>query len=152
MLAALVAIRGKDMAVELTVVHPAAVSAPRPAAGSAQAFLAQAARVKCQARERKCNDVGVAFTPMVFDTWGGVHGAGKALWHQIATKAPGKGHPQARAAQVGLLRQGLAVASMRGVVPQLQVLLSIAADPLPWWNEPLPNQTVDEAGNVVHPP
>ena len=44
-------VAGKDLAVDLTLVHPAAVSAPRPAAGSAAAFFAQSARAKCSASE-----------------------------------------------------------------------------------------------------
>ena len=143
-------VAGKDLAVDLALVNPAAVSAPRPAAGSAAAFFAQAARAKCSASEGKCAGVGVAFTPMIFDTWGGVHGAGKALWTAIAAKCAGRGAPN-QSARLGLLRQGLAMAALRGVVPQLQVLQAVAADPLPWWSDaPLPPQVVDEAGNVVN--
>ena len=123
---------GKDLAVYLTVVHPAAVSAPRPATGSAQAYLAQAARLKCQASEKKCAEVGVGFTPMIFDTWGGLHGAGRTLWAAMAAKCAGRGVPQYQPARVGILRQGLAVAVMRGMAPQLQVLRAVSADPLLW--------------------
>ena len=84
---------GKDLAVDLTVVHPAAVSAPRPATGSAQAFLAQAARLKCQASERKCAEVGVGFTPMIFDTWEGSMVLGGRCGRQWPQSARGAGCP-----------------------------------------------------------
>ena len=76
-----------------------------------------------------------------------------SLWVAVAAKCAGRGVPQSRPARVGILRQGLAVAVMRGIAPQLQVLHAVTADPLPWWDGcPLPPQMVDDAGNVVDAP
>ena len=102
------------------------------------------------ASEGKCESVGIAFAPMIIDTWGGIHGAGKVLWAAVAAKCASRGGPRSQAARLGILRQGLAAAAVRGVVPQLQVLQAISADLPPWWADaPPPPHVLDEAGNVV---
>jgi len=60
----------RDLAVDLTIVHPNPV-AGRPLRGSAATFLKDIGEQKCQESAELCGRMGVDFSPMVFDTWGG---------------------------------------------------------------------------------
>jgi len=48
----------------------------------------------------------VDFSPMVFDTWGGLHGVGKDVVKTIFARCTASLLPGARPAAVGALRQG----------------------------------------------
>jgi len=54
-----------------------------------------------------CGRMGVDFSPMVFDTWGGLHGAGKEVVKAIFARCAASLLPGARPAAVGALRLGL---------------------------------------------
>ena len=58
-------------------------------------------------------------------TWGGIHGAGRALWTDIASRCAAHVADKARARAVGVLRQGLGVTLARAVATQLEQLLEV---------------------------
>jgi len=60
----------RDLAVDLTILHPNPV-AGRPLRGSAATFLKDKGDQKCRESAESCGRMGVDFSPMVFDTWGG---------------------------------------------------------------------------------
>jgi len=60
----------RDLAVDLTTVHPNPV-AGRPVRGSVATFLKDKGEQKCRESAESCGRMGVDFSPMVFDTWGG---------------------------------------------------------------------------------
>jgi len=60
----------RDLAVELTIVHPNPVGG-RPLRGSAATSLEDKREQKCREIAESCGRIGVDFSPMVFDTWGG---------------------------------------------------------------------------------
>jgi len=62
---------------------------------------------------------GVDLSPMVMDTWGGLHGADKALVKTIFTKVTADLAPTLRRHAVDLLRNGLGVQLARAVAGQL---------------------------------
>jgi len=66
----------RDLAVDLTIVHPNPATG-RPSRGSAATFLRDKGEKKNRESFASCGRMGVDFSPMVFDTWGGLHEAGK---------------------------------------------------------------------------
>jgi len=64
--------------VELTIVHPKSATG-RPLRGSAAIHLKDRGGQKVRESADSCGQMEVDFYPMVFDTWGGVHVAGKAV-------------------------------------------------------------------------
>jgi len=56
--------------VDLTIVHPNPV-AGRPLRGRADTFLKGKGEQKCREIAESSGRMGVDFSPMVFDTWGG---------------------------------------------------------------------------------
>jgi len=83
----------RDLAVYLTKVNPNHV-AGRPLRGSAATFLKDKGEQKCRESAESCGRMGVDFSPMVFDTWGGLHGAGKevvkAVFARLHRPAPAR--------------------------------------------------------------
>jgi len=65
-------------AVDLTIVHPNPANS-RPLRGSAATFLNDKGEHKSRESADLCGRMGADFSPMVFDTRGGLHGAGKAV-------------------------------------------------------------------------
>jgi len=65
----------RDLAVDLTIVHPNPVAC-RPLRGSAATFLKDKGEHKCRKSAESCGRMGVDFSPMVFDTWRGSTGPG----------------------------------------------------------------------------
>jgi len=76
-----------DLAVDLTIVHPNPVLG-RPLRGSAATFLEDKGEQKCRESADSCGRLGVDFSPMVFDTWWGLHGAGKGVVRAMFTRCP----------------------------------------------------------------
>jgi len=64
--------------VDLTIVHPKPVTG-RPLRGSAANFLKDKGDQKCKESADSCERMWLDFSPTVFDTWGGLHGAGKEV-------------------------------------------------------------------------
>jgi len=62
--------RRRDLVVDLTIVHPNPV-AGGPVRGSAVTFLKDKREQKCPESVDSCGRMGVDFSPMVLDTWGG---------------------------------------------------------------------------------
>jgi len=60
----------RDLAVDLTIVHTNPV-AGRLLRGSAATFVKDKGEQKCQESAESCGLMGVYFSTMVFDTWGG---------------------------------------------------------------------------------
>jgi len=58
--------------------------------------------------------------PIVFDTWGGLHGAGKDVVKAIFARCTASLLSGARPAALGALRQGLSVQLGRSVARQLE--------------------------------
>ena len=61
------------------------------------------------------------------------HGASRALWHTVAQRCASTLVPALRAAELGRMRQGLAVHVLAGVAAQLASMVSVCAEPPPWW-------------------
>ena len=109
--------------------------------------MAEEAKLKASAA--KCAAAGCEFSPLVMDTWGGIHGGGRAVWADIAARCTGDLPAPARARALGVLRQGLGVTLARAVASQLEHLLEVGPAPPAWWAEagtPL-IYSVDAAGN-----
>ena len=84
--------------------------------------MRQAADQKCREYAELCKDNNWRFTPMVFDTWGGVHGAGATLWKAICF-AVTSGIPQClRDARMYALQRALSVKIALAVASQLETL------------------------------
>jgi len=75
---------------------------------------------------------------MVFDTWGGLHGAGKEVVKAIFTRCTASFLPGARPAAVGALRQGQSVQLGRSVARQLDAPMMVATETPTWWAAALP--------------
>jgi len=82
--------------------------------------------------------MGVDLSPMVFDTWGGLHGAGKEVVKAILTRCKAPLLPSAHPAAVGALRQGLSVQLGHSVVRQPEPLMMLSTESLAWWAAALP--------------
>jgi len=82
--------------------------------------------------------MGVDFSPMVFDTWGGLHGAGKAVVKAVFARCTASRLPGSRTAAVGALRQGLSVQQGRSVDRQLEALMMVSTETPACWAATLP--------------
>jgi len=83
---------------------------------------------------------------MVFDTRGGLHGAGMDVVKTIFARCTASLLPGARPAAVGVLRQGLSVQMGRSVARQLEALMVVATETPAWWAAALPAATAFPAG------
>jgi len=84
--------------VDLTIVHPNPVTG-RPLRGSAATCLKDKGEQKTRESADSCGRMGVDFSPMVFDTWGGggLHGAGKEVVKAVFARCTAPlGGPSAR--------------------------------------------------------
>ena len=143
---------GRDMAVDITVVHLCPPSLGRLEAGTATRLAAHAEARKVSESETLCAAAGYDFAPFVVDTWGGLHGTAKGLWRDLAARATGSLPTALRGPELGLLRQGLAVALARAVAAQLDHLLEVPAEvPGHWAHLPTTLPVADEAGREVAP-
>jgi len=125
----------RDLAVDLTIVHPNLVGG-RPLRGSAVTFFKAKGEQKCRESADSCRRVGVDFSPMVFDTWGGLHRAGKVVAKAMFARCTAPLLPSARPAAVGALRQGLSVQLGRSVARQLEALIMVSREAPAWWALP----------------
>ena len=126
--------QGRDMAVDLTVVHPL-LAGLRPQPGSAARAFALAADAKRRHYRDLCAAEGVGFSAWVMDPWGGLHSDAPGLWKAITRKAARDGRAAAPTALVAALRTGLGVALAREVARQLAVLRDTRVAALPFWAE-----------------
>jgi len=90
----------RDLALDLTIVHLNPATG-RPLCGSAATFLRDKGEQKNGESADSCGQMGVDFSPMVFDTWGGLHGAGKDVVKAIFARCTASLLPGARPAAVG---------------------------------------------------
>jgi len=82
--------------------------------------------------------MGVAFSKMVFENCGGIHGAGKDVVKAIFARCTASTLPGARPAAMSALRQGLSVQLGRSVSRQLEALMMAATETPTWWAAALP--------------
>jgi len=75
---------------------------------------------------------------MVFDTWGGLHGAGRDLEKAVFAPCTAPLLPSARPAGKGALRQGLSVQLGRSVARLLEALMMVSTETAAWWATALP--------------
>jgi len=137
----------RDLAVDLTIVHPNPATV-RPLRGSVATFLRDKGKQKNRESAALSGRMGVDFSPMVFDTWGGLHGAGKDVVKAIFARCTASFLPGARPAAVAALRQGLSVQLGRFVPRQLEALKVVATETSTWWAAALPAApTFTAAGN-----
>jgi len=72
--------------------------------------------------------MGLDFSPMVFDTRGGLHGAGRDVVKAVFARCNASLLPSARPAAVGALRQGHSLQLGRSVARQLEALMMVATE------------------------
>jgi len=92
----------------LKILHPNPVTG-RPLRSSAATYLKDKREKKCRESADSCGRMAVDFSPMVFDTRRGLHGAGKRVVKAMIARFTAPLLPGARPAEVGALRQGLSV-------------------------------------------
>jgi len=80
----------------------------------------------------------IDFYPMVFDTWGILHGGEKEVVKAIFTRCTAPLLPSARPAAVGALRQGLSEQLGNSVALQLEDLMTVTTVAPAWWAAALP--------------
>jgi len=117
--------------------------------GSPATFLIYKGEKKNRESADSCGRIGVAFSPMVFDTWGGLHGDGKDVVKAIFARCTASLLPGARPAAVDALRQGLSVQLGRSVARQLEALMMVATEtPTSWAAALSAAPTFTPAGNL----
>ena len=137
----------KDMAVDVTVVHALNPSGDLTVAGAQRVFQNAHAK-KTKDYSGPCESAGIDFQPAVFDTWGGGHLGTPSFVKAVVKRAAAALVGRARVDAVTAMRRGVALAVMRGVAVQLEVLLTTAP---PLWADDathvLVGEVVDDAGN-----
>jgi len=128
----------RDLAVDLTIVHPNPATG-RPLRGSASTFLKDKGEQKCRESAESCGRMGLDFSPMVFDTWGGLHGAGEEVVKAVFARCTAPLLPSARPAAVVAMRQGLGPQLGRSVARQLEALMMVSTEAPAWWAAALPS-------------
>jgi len=132
--------------VDLTFVHPNPANG-RTLRGSAATFFNNNGEQKNRESAASCGRTGVDVSPMVFDTWGGLHGAWKDVVRAIfaqctASLLPGARPRGGRCPEARPLR---ATGPLRG---QLEALITVATETPTWWAAVLPAApTFTAAGN-----
>jgi len=128
--------------VDLTIVHPNPVTG-RSLRGSAATVLKDKDEQENRESADSCGRMGADFSPMVFDTWRGLHGAGKEVVKAMFTRCTAPLLPSSRPAAVVALRQGRSVQLGRSVASQLEALIMVTTEAaaLP------PNSAFTAAGN-----
>jgi len=122
----------RDPAVDLTIVHLNPATG-RPMRGSAATFLKDKGEQKKRESADSCGRMGVDLPSTVFDTWGGLHGAGKDVAKAIFARCTASLLPAARPAAVGALRPGLTMQLVRSVARQLEALMMVTTEAPAWW-------------------
>jgi len=89
---------------------------------------------------------------MLFDTLGGLHGAGKDVVNAFFARCTASPSPGARPAAVGALRQGLSVHLGRSVARQLEALMILSTKTPAWWAATLPATPAFQLGGEVQYP
>jgi len=85
---------------------------------------------------------------MVFNTCGGLHGAGKEVVKALLARCTAPLLLGARPAAVGALRQGLSVQLGRSVARQLEAIIMVSTEIPAWWAAALlPTPAFTAAGN-----
>jgi len=103
---------------------------------------------KSRESANSCGRMGVDFSPMVFDTWGGLHGAGQAAVKAIFFRCTASLLPGARLAAVGARRQGLRVQLGHFVARQLGIQMMVTTEAPSRWAASLPaTPTYPTVGN-----
>jgi len=97
----------RDLAVDLTILQPNPATG-RPLRGSAATFLKDKGEQKNQESADSCGRMGVDFSSMLFDTWGGLQGDGNDVVKAIFARCIASLLPGARPAAVLNLRQASA--------------------------------------------
>jgi len=128
---------GRDLAVDLTIVHPNPTTG-RSLRGSAAPFLKDKGEEKNRESADSSGRMGVDFSPMEFDTWGGLHAAGKHVVKAIFARCTASVLRGALPAAVANLRQGPSVQLGRSMARQLEVLMMLATETPTWWAPALP--------------
>ena len=120
---------GRDLAVDLTIVHSMPASVGREAGTAARVFSGVEAKKK-RRYEAACEAQRIDFKPFVMDTFGGIHGAGRELWGALAGRCVAGRTPHTRGAELGKARQCLSVRLMESVAGQLCALahVTVASD------------------------
>jgi len=80
-----------------------------------------------------CERMRVDISPMVFDKWGSLHGAGKEVVKAVFARCTAPLLPSARPAAVGALRKGLRVQLGRSFARQREALMMVATETPAWW-------------------
>ena len=116
---------GRDLAVDLTVVHSMPSGVGREPGAAGRVFAAAEAK-KRRRYEAACEEQRVDFKPFVMDTFGGIHGAGRDVWAALVGRCVAGCTPQMRGAALGEARQRLSVRLMTCVARQLCALAHAA--------------------------
>ena len=95
-----------------------------------------------------CKDNGWKFLPLVFDTWGGIHGRGRQWWKLLSHVCTSHLEKAEQAETKASLRRGLAVVIAKAIASQLELVqltipVSAVAFPAARWSR----GEVDEMGN-----
>ena len=132
---------------ELTVHHPLGVG-DQFTMDSSRSSVRQVAEQNSRLYSTLCASNGWNFAPMVFDTWGGIHGAGASLWKAIGFAATTGLPGHLRDLRVFGLHRALSVKIALAVASQLETLqLTSPINPSPPGSIPLPVGT-DLYGNA----
>jgi len=127
----------RDLAVDLIIVHPNPATS-RHLCGSAATFLRDKREQKKRESADSCGRMGVDFSPMVFDTEGGLHGIGKDVVKAIFARCTASLLPGSRPVAVGAVRQGLSLQMGRSVARQLEALMMMSTETPACWAAALP--------------
>ena len=120
--------RGRDLAVDLTVTHPACPSLFPLACEKARRHLGQAESAKVTKQGQQCCNAGWAFHPAAFSPWGGMGPGAKSLVFEISKRACADLHGWPRSQRLREIRGALSLALARGVAAQLSSRLKVIVD------------------------
>jgi len=127
----------RELSVDLKIV-PQNLVTGQTLRGSAATFLKDKGEQKCRESADSCGRMGVDFSPMVFDTWGGLHRAWKEVVKAVFARCTSSLLPGARHVVVGALRQGFSVQLGRSVARQLEALMMVSTEMPAWRAAALP--------------
>jgi len=89
--------------VNLTIAQPNHATG-RPLCGSTATYTRDQGGQKNRESADSCERMNLDFSPMVFDTWGGLHGSGKDLVQEIFVRCTASTRPYALLPAVGAWR------------------------------------------------
>ena len=131
---------GRDLAVDLTVVHSMPAGGGREPGAAGRVFAGVEAR-KNRRYAAACEAQRIDFKPLVLDTFGGIHGVGRDVWAALAGRCVAGCAHQQRSAELGRARQRLSVRLMESVAQQLCALAYVT----------VPGDRDDEEGDAGLP-